>query len=120
MLAARAALQTGEIAADIIEDAGGRAPAALDAHEDFAEMSYRVYGILALWYLLQRATTKRRSTMPQRFIDLSQSKRVHLIVALGAIYGSILLMITGALGGSMVFGPDIDPMVRIIYDFLVD
>ena len=32
--------------------------------------------------------------------------------------GRLLLEITGALGGAIVYGPDIDPFVRTIYDLL--
>lgn len=37
------------------------------------------------------------------------------ILIIGAIAGLISLTITGALGGGMVYGPDADPMVTIVF-----
>jgi len=104
------ALQTGEIAADVIGD----------AHKNFANMTYQTYGFLALWYLLKSVVSSWWFTAPSWLVTLTHHRRIHLVIMLIAIFGSVLLMITGALGGSMVYGPDADPMVRLIYDFLVE
>jgi len=114
------ALQTGEIAADVIGSAGGREPAAFDAHKNFANMTYQTYGFLALWYLLKSVVSSWWFTAPSWLVTLTHHRRIHLVIMLIAIFGSVLLMITGALGGSMVYGPDADPMVRLIYDFLFE
>jgi len=109
-----AALQTGEIAVDL-----GGGDKALDQHEEFAEMAYNTYGFLALWYVLQIIIGSWWLNAPAKLVTFVRGRWTHLLICLVAIYGSVLLMITGALGGSMVYGPDADPMVRIIYDLFV-
>ena len=40
------------------------------------------------------------------------------IVALAALAGLIAISITGALGGAIVYGPDVDPVVSLVYHLL--
>ncbi len=37
------------------------------------------------------------------------------VIVVGALFGLAVLTLTGALGGSMVYGPEADPMVSMIY-----
>ena len=120
-LGTRAALQSGEVASDLY----GGGSRLIETHEDFAEKTYSVYGILSIHYLiwLLLLTDWVQKMVPTAVVTHIQTiitwKYMKYIVALIAIIGMTLLSITGALWWAIAHGPDTDPVARIVYDLFV-
>lgn len=116
-----AALFTGSLAA------GESKTLLVEVHSDFAVLTTIVYTILALAYLLTWFKDKinfiLENTKFKKVWILVDSTRGfvmrRLVLFFLSIVGFVLISITGALGGAMVYGPEIDPMVKIIYDLFV-
>lgn len=90
------------------------APRIVEMHETFALATLVCFGVLAAAHLV--------SMWPKAPL---RAKTVAAFVLRGwvavplALAGLAVLTVTGALGATMVFGPDIDPLARFLYDNLV-
>lgn len=95
----------------------------VELHSTFAEVTLWVYGVLAAVYLIEWL---HRGNVPSRLPDglqkiwgvLRAIERALFqapFLILGSVAGLVLITITGALGGAITYGPDIDPVVSIIY-----
>ncbi len=116
--AAWAALQTGEAAEHLVSRTGTTG-LIIEKHNHAAEMTYQTYGFLALWYALKIVIKCRRHSAPAGLVTFMANRWVHVGICLFALFGMMMVTVTGALGGAMVYGPDADPMVRFIYDIVV-
>jgi len=129
VLAALVALATGGIAEDLIE--GTTRSYILEVHSSVAGVTTLLYVILAATYLVRIFDVKgwgaRIASMnrlfawswniKRRFWNFFLNSWLMPFVALLALIG---IIITGALGAAIVYGPDIDPAVSFIYHlFLV-
>ncbi len=94
---------------------------AVTMHWRFATLSLIVFAFLMLayvseWLLREWATasesTKKRLAWSRGITQTAAAP----ILALG---GLACITVTGALGGSLVYGPDIDPAVAFLYHLLV-
>ncbi|MEY4731608.1 MAG: hypothetical protein RL681_554 [Candidatus Parcubacteria bacterium] len=130
-LAANSALLTGEMIAEQLKTSNALS-SAVAVHEQWAKLTTGIYSILALAYLIvwiersgvlnrlfpdpaggfRRLFDRRISPVARMFI------RSDFAVTL-ALLGLAAITITGALGGGMVHGPDVDPVARLVYDFFV-
>ncbi len=125
--AAFVALVTGGMAEEIIETTISD-PSILEMHAPFAVVTTAVYTVIAAAYLNRVVATKGWldsfvGTNPF-LLRLRDFKRflAHSILdtwllpflALIALLG---MTITGALGAAIVYGPDVDPLVSLIYHF---
>ena len=116
-----AAFQTGEIAADAYLKTTSMPLVTL--HGNFASATMIVYGILAVSYLIQSGTrtnvgTRLTGSLAKPWAILEKFNRIIFrtpVLILGAVIGMILVTIVGALGGALVYGPDVDPVVSVIY-----
>ncbi len=113
-----AALQTGEMAAGW-EPEAVNAPLVLQKHAQAAEMTYSTFGFLAAWYVLKIIVANWRHTAPAGLVSFLSNKWAHLLIVLLALFGLMMVTVTGALGGAMVYWPDADPAVSVIYDIVV-
>ncbi len=115
------AMQTGELAEKTI---GGAPSQLIETHSLFANMTFYVFLVLALIYLLELMDilpigqkirqTKMRAGF-EKILGYAQ-KIIHTpFMPTFALIGLILVTITGALGGAIVYGADIDPVVHFIY-----
>ena len=89
-------------------------------HQSFAISSTIVFGVLAFAYII--------SFMQKRF-NVAENQIWKLILKIKdvvlnryisfflALLGLACISITGALGGSIVYGPDADPFVSFVYHF---
>jgi|SRR3989344_4725701 len=80
----------------------GEIPPALNWHQIFATITLVIFTIISIYYL----TRSKKEWLPP-----------FLLVIL-AILGLAFITLTGALGGSLVYGPDTDPFVKFIYSIL--
>lgn len=125
ILSAFAALVTGEIAEDLLEETGSRA-VLIETHMAFAVAATAAYLIIAAAYLVRLFDQKgwwNPIVGTNRFFGLIWGFKkyvAHLILDTWflpflALLALVLITITGALGASIVYGPGIDPFVSSIY-----
>ncbi len=115
-LSAFAALSTGEMAEETIEPTQHQL---VELHSLFASISTWIFAVLALTYLIAVITEHIPVLSSQRWWKTVASigafvERSYIAISL-AVLGIICLTITGALGGALVYGPDVDPIVSFIY-----
>ena len=99
----------------------------VEVHSDFAFFTTVVYTILAVAYLLtwfkDKVSSILENTKFEKVWILVDSVRGFImrrpVLFPLSIIGFVFISITGALGGAMVYGPDIDPVVKIIHDLFV-
>jgi len=121
-LGAFASLQSGEMIEDSFESVFGDL---MEVHASFAAASTWVFAALALVYLIawivqeKIFVPKKSSSLqtPWSIVKAISSfvLKPFIIIPL-AVIGLVLLTITGALGGAMVHGTDVDPLVKWIYN----
>jgi uncharacterized membrane protein len=119
-----AALQTGELAEEAYQ--GTASMPLVELHSTFATAVMIVYGILAAIYLIQCGIRTDTGNRIPAFLrkawgileGVNQAIFKTPILILGSIAGLILITIVGALGGAIVYGPEVDPIVSFIYHLL--
>ena len=121
-LTALLSLSTGEIAEDLLTK---NYKPLIDMHANFASFSTNIFGIIAILYLISwinRSEFNQKIsdsfigkywTMSVNFSNYILSKS-YIIIPL-SIIGLISITITGSLGGAIVYGPEVDPIVSFIY-----
>jgi uncharacterized membrane protein len=115
-------LQTGELAERVFRAgstnletfASSGVGRLIEMHATFATVSVVVFSILALVYL----STWRRISQLEFVKVFSETMYTPKILIPLSILGILLLTITGALGGAITYGPDVDPVVKMVYSFL--
>lgn len=125
VVAAVAALITGGLIEDAIRESNPRAYI-LSVHAPVAALTTLLYLILAAAYVVRlfdrRGWSARivgRNRLLNRVLRLKRflaglvlDTWVRPVVATLAFFG---LLVTGALGAAMVFGPNVDPFVSLVY-----
>lgn len=125
VLAAFAALVTGGMAEDVVRGVNPRA-FIIEAHEPFAWATTLIYIVLAaasLVRLFDREGWGDRIVGSNRLFARIWSVKKQVarfvldtrLLPLLALLGLIAITITGGLGAAIVYGPDVDPIVRVIY-----
>lgn len=91
----------------------------VELHSKFAFASGVIFALISVSYLI---TWVRRENIAPENPALSKAsiflQKAYILVPL-ALIGLGLLTITSALGGALVYGPDVDPFVRWIYDLII-
>ena len=89
----------------------------VDMHSNFATLTLIVFGIIAFSYLvvwIQRHYAPHYKIW-DFFVSVAcfiQKPSINIILA---ILGLVLVTVTGSLGGSIVYGPNVDPIVSFVY-----
>jgi hypothetical protein len=116
------ALSSGEEAADILGETN-----LVEIHSAFAVASTWIFGVLLVAYLIHLLATSL-SVERIRLLVEKLGPFWRLLVSLSrfilkpyttitlALLGLITITVTGALGGAIVYGPDIDPIVSFVYN----
>jgi uncharacterized membrane protein len=100
----------------------------VETHSTFANAASYIYGFIALLYLITliERYTSIDDKSPQlvsilnRVIKIKNYSWKRFFLVPLAIIGLVLITITGSLGGAIVYGPDIDPVVKFIYTTFVN
>lgn len=119
------------------DEAGGRGITdpilrkVFELHETWAAITVTIFTIIAVHYLIE--LLRRNPAVVSWFSYSAGRAKVWILISrfnqflgswwllvLLAFAGLIAITVTGGLGGSMVYGPDIDPVVTLIYKFLVN
>ncbi len=125
ILSALPTLITGGIASHLVDKGD-----IVEVHETFAQLTVAVFGLLAGGYTLRvldalgwsKRLIKVHSSIDSLFkygrklADFVMLSNVRLFLA---VVGLVLVTITGALGASIVYGPNIDPTVHFIYSLFM-
>lgn len=112
-------LQTGELAEHALNDKS--LESLVETHAFFASASTYIFLALALIYFFRFMSTavwfeSRVPIFLKRIVTLYTKMFDHRVIILfGAVLGLLSIVITGALGGAIVYGPTVDPIVNIVY-----
>lgn len=124
VIGALVALGSGDVAAHQLTDNNLRN--VIEVHEGVAGATTTIFGILAIAYILSFIDKKLKKIITERIgpgltkaynilIKISNFiSRTNFVIIL-AISGLVLLTLTGALGGLIVYGPNADPLTQLVY-----
>lgn len=127
-LGAFASLQTGEIAEEAFSGSDATLHQLIETHSLWANISTIVFTAILLarlivWLAKQPALDRPNVSIFKRvlFVLVPLAKRIEQVpvVQLLAAFGLIAITITGALGAAIVYGPEVDPLVQVIYSLLI-
>ncbi|HSW96453.1 MAG TPA: DUF2231 domain-containing protein [Candidatus Saccharimonadales bacterium] len=95
-------------------------------HEHINESATAIFAILAICYIISWIKQTSNSSIPQKnnkfWLFLFKSEEVILhtpLLYFLVIPGLLLITLGGALGGIIVYGPNLDPFTSFIYSLLV-
>lgn len=97
----------------------------IDLHEFWAQTTIVIFSVLAgAYFIAWLEKVNFRSKLPKALTSLwnllvmiEQFILSAPIAILLAVFGLIAVTITGALGGSLVYGQNFDPIVKLIYSW---
>lgn len=115
------ALLTGKMAEDAYR--GTPTMALVHLHSTYAQLTVWVFGVLSALYIIAWLHQELNIEKLPDIIQTIGNILIHVETALfrsallipASIIGLALIIITGALGGALVYGPDVDPIVSAIY-----
>ena len=122
---AGAAYLSGEIAEELVGESR-----LIEIHSQWAKMTVVIFGFIAVCYAIawfSRLEIAGRIEDSLKLKDVSAYIKVKKLInylvgssvmVLPALAGLACVLVTGALGGAIVYGPDVDPFVRIIYNLV--
>jgi hypothetical protein len=122
ILTSSLALQTGEMAEDLVSRDLHNL---VETHATFANISTWIFAILAIvyaiiWISKTEYSQKLNESVFAKIwnIKLNIANKIFnntALIVLLSIAGLGAITITGALGGAIVYGPDVDPIVSFFY-----
>lgn len=128
-LSAYATILTGEAAEHLYLQSHPGMENVVETHQFFALSTTVIFTIISVTYLVRLIKTSGYEQKVKNIFGLKQLWQPITLVSgfLGrpavaivfALIGLCAITITGALGGSLVYGPDVDPFVSFIYRLLV-
>ncbi|MFA7286689.1 MAG: hypothetical protein WC052_03470 [Patescibacteria group bacterium] len=129
-IGAGVALLTGDIAGESF-GAGGDFLRILELHELAAQTTTIIFSVLAVCYvlvvatefgLLERLSGRVAKGLPSFVFNLARiAERVvsSWLAPVTAMAGLMAVTLTGGLGGLLVYGPDLDPITKLLYRLIV-
>ena len=127
-IGAGVALLTGDIASESF-GAGGDFLRILELHELAAQVTTAIFALLAVCYAIVIArdvnivlTTQSVVGWRRTFADAARIAQQFIeswFAPVVALVGLLSLTITGGLGGLLVYGPDLDPVTKLLYGLIV-
>ena len=92
----------------------------VDMHSNFATLTVIIFGIIAASYLV--VWIQREYPINHKIwnyvLQIARFIQKPTVIIILAIIGLVAVTIAGSLGGSIVYGPDVDPVVSFIYHLL--
>ena len=112
---------TGELAEDIMAISSPDKMPLVDIHSMYANATITVFSILAGSYIFEWLKISEKLSKITAIVFLQKlSYFIQKYSPAIAVVGLILITITGALGASIVYGPDVDPIVKFIYNIFTN
>lgn len=124
LLVGSATLLIARQSGDLLEHSRQFTPL-MHTHSQWATMTTVLYGILTIFYFLLLAlklTEVGKTPWLRPYTKILQPAQWlfnNYIITLVALVGAGLLLVTGALGGGIVYGPTADPLVQFVTTWLV-
>lgn len=127
-LGAGAAYKSGDFAKELLNDPSLHQ--LIEIHSKWAKLSTVLFGLIAALYAVAWLSRLEIINRIENYSKLNEvliyaiSKKIinylveSFLMILPALIGLVAIVITGALGGVIVYGPDVDPFARIIYDLM--
>ena len=120
-LGAGAAYLSGDLVAEQI----GETPL-IETHSQWGIATAIIFGAIALsyavlWIERERKPASQPTTVGAwpKLVRLAKMLVETPAAPVAALVGLACVTVTGALGGAIVYGPDIDPFVKVIYGLLI-
>ncbi len=120
VLGAFMSLATGENAEHLFEKT--ELHSVLEMHSLLANITTWIYAVLAVAYLITWLEKVLLESWPQilkksrsAFMPIASTVTGPLVAPMLAALGLLCLLMVGALGGILVYGPDADPITSLIY-----
>ncbi len=127
-LSSSLALQTGELAEELYKK-NSEVRNLIETHASWAGFASYIFALLATLYAIHFVVKssfhiKIQNTLikPLWLFIVQISEKLFETVwfmMVASFVGIVAITITGALGGAIVYGPNVDPVVKIIYSLLV-
>ena len=126
---AAAAYLSGEVAQELLSG-GGSLQQLIEVHSRWAKGTTILFGSIAVIYAIAWISRLEMVKHLENYMKLNEqlayqtAKRAvnylvnSFIMIIPALVGLVCVLVTGALGGAIVYGPDADPFVRIIYNLV--
>lgn len=121
------ALQTGELAEQAYK--GSETRTLIEIHASWAGFASTLFAILAIIYASKLITLSSFNERISRsffgplwqfIISITDALYTSTWFMMAAAFiGIVAITVTGALGGAIVYGPDVDPIVKTIHSLLV-
>ncbi len=122
------ALTSGDIAAH--QYTNNELEPLIDTHEGFAGAATKLFFVMSITYILTfinrkykkyitRAYNGKLAKLWQILIKIKNIIHMTPIIYIIAIAGLILITITGALGGALIYGPDTDPLIQLVHNIFL-
>ncbi len=116
-LAAGAAYISGDLAGGGFQN-DPQLSAVVEAHELWAKITLGIYGIIGAAYFIVFLTREGFMLFPSMFVASLSRVLDNRFMSVLALLALSAITITGGLGGSITYGPRIDPFIPIIYAVL--
>ena len=87
----------------------------ISIHKFWAGTTIYTYGFVLLLYLIFLFHSNKIIKSDSKLLSASSKIINSWIIVIPSLAGLAAVTITGALGGAIVYGPDIDPFVSVIY-----
>lgn len=124
ILGAGASLLSGETAAEALR--GTSDMPLVQLHERYAKLTTIAYGLPALLYAMECLHLSGIDKRLPAFLNKrwQQAMAIHkrlftpALLIIAALAGMLFITVTGALGGALVYGPEVDPVVSFFYHLL--
>ncbi len=131
IIGAQVSLMTGETAEHLLGES-----TLIEKHSTFANLTVWIFGILLVSYILHILDKKIVFPKIKTFLEKRQPQDILVrvwgilvkgkdflimtpVVYILAIVGLLAVTVTGALGGAIVYGPEVDPIVQFVYNVLM-
>jgi uncharacterized membrane protein len=111
------ARQTGEELVEAWRVQGASSSLVVNIHNNWSFIATWIFGVLAIAYFV--AWLYREGELKHLFGKWCERLVTSWLIPVIALIGLAAITITGALGGAIVYGPDVDPTVKFIYSLLV-
>ena len=117
------ALSSGELVEDLYE--GTSQGALVELHSSWAVFPTVIFSVLAVSYLILLLEQKIKTIFKENksivkiwsLLNIISSNIINTpLIFVFIVLGLFSIIATGALGGAIVYGPDVDPFVKFIYN----
>ena len=93
----------------------------VEVHSEFAFVSILIFSLIAILYVLawlKRDNASMAQKLPPGLMRAAEMILNGWMIVVLALVGLTAITVTGALGGAIAFGPQVDPIANFVYNLL--